>query len=382
MRERGSLGLGGVLFLLVIVALLAVGVMQWRAESGQSGMDFVGKVVAISGPFTDVGVVEEFRPGRSLVIRSESTGFSKQAYYQLDGACSVVVVADTLEEYREQKAQGNERAAAKAAQATSQRAAVESPQVLEEVPRRPASFGTPTAWPRGTALGTNSRALSPEKERSRQAWDDFVATLSRRAGELDRMAVEAKSACSGASQGWQDGAPFSATGQDSRGDYVFLQGQTAGSAVSMDNATSPQCRSAIGRFDSVLRQTQDEIRQAESRATNSGFYNEDRWPILKKYGMEDRYYNIVSAKAGPAATPSVRGGDREFMLTCATKIGENTFRSREGTVVYTLSCGHEPKCEDAVVTISDVKTANKIRWNSGQTCFVNSVSLGERQTAR
>jgi hypothetical protein len=225
-------------------------------------------------------------------------------------------------------------------------------------------------------------ALSPGKERSRQEWDAFIAALSRRADELDSMAVDAKSACSGTSEGWQDSAPFSATGQDSRGGYVFLQGRTEGSAVSMDNATSPQCRSALGRFDSLLRQTQVEIAQAESRATNSGFYTEDRWPILKKYGMEDKYYNIASAKAAPAATPGARGGDREFKLTCVDKIGENAFRSREGTVVYTLSCSYEPKCEDAVVAISDVKTANKIRWSGGPTCFVNSVSLGERQTER
>ena len=265
------------------------------------------------------------------------------------------------------------------------RLAVEQARLTEERRKQNPAPGAPSAPPalKPTAAPSHQTGSLPQgKERSRQEWDDFIAALSRRVEELDSLAVEAKSACSGTSQGWQDSAPFSASGQDSRGDYVFLQGRTEGAAVSMDNSTSPQCRSAIGRFESLLRQVQAEIAQAESRATNSGFYSEDRWPILKKYGMEDKYYNITSARAAPAATPSARGGDREYNLTCAKKIGENAFRSREGTVVYTLTCTYEPKCEDAVVTVSDLKTANKIRWSSGKTCFVNGVSLGERQTGR
>ena len=279
MRERGSLGLGGIVLILVFVGMLAVGYSQWRAERGQLGEAFVGKVVALSGPFNDVGVVEEFRVGKSLVIRSESSDFSKQAYYQLDRACSVVVLAESLDEYRERLAQDRQRAAAEAAQVGRAQTAPESP--------RPTVGATPMPRFVGGVSGSVTSALSPTKERARQEWDDFISHLSLRVEELDALSVEAMSSCSGTTSGWQDSAPFSATAPDSRGGYLFLQGETGGSAVSMDNATSPECRSAVGRFESLLERLQSEIRQAESQATNSGFYSEDRLPILKKYGMQD-----------------------------------------------------------------------------------------------
>jgi hypothetical protein len=66
--------------------------------------------------------------------------------------------------------------------------------------------------------------------------------------------------------------------------------------------------------------------------------------------------------------------DRTIALECTGKIGENMYRAGDGTVVWTESCGHDPSCEDAVVTLGNRTNGKVIRWNSGESCWVVNVA--------
>lgn len=69
--------------------------------------------------------------------------------------------------------------------------------------------------------------------------------------------------------------------------------------------------------------------------------------------------------------PAGKGEDRTLKLKCVTKIGDNMYRAKNRTVVWTEHCGHEAKCEDVEVRIG---SDPRISWADGSYCWVLNVA--------
>jgi hypothetical protein len=61
---------------------------------------------------------------------------------------------------------------------------------------------------------------------------------------------------------------------------------------------------------------------------------------------------------------------RTVELSCVNKAGENMYRASDGSVVWTDSCGHEPRCAEAIVHFGSTANSRTIHWIGGGTCHV------------
>lgn len=71
---------------------------------------------------------------------------------------------------------------------------------------------------------------------------------------------------------------------------------------------------------------------------------------------------------GPLAAPK---RSDTLKLECVNKIGENMYRAKDGTVVWTEHCSHEAQCENATVTLA---SEQRITWANGEYCWVLRVA--------
>jgi hypothetical protein len=77
------------------------------------------------------------------------------------------------------------------------------------------------------------------------------------------------------------------------------------------------------------------------------------------------------AFAALALTLPSRGDIRILKLKCVNKIGDNMYRAKDKTVVWTEHCSREAKCEDVEVRLGDDA---RITWSDGSYCWVLKVA--------
>ena len=65
------------------------------------------------------------------------------------------------------------------------------------------------------------------------------------------------------------------------------------------------------------------------------------------------------------------GDIRILKLKCVNKIGDNMYRAKDKTVVWTEHCSHEARCEDVEVRLGDDA---RITWSNGSYCWVLKVA--------
>lgn len=58
-------------------------------------------------------------------------------------------------------------------------------------------------------------------------------------------------------------------------------------------------------------------------------------------------------------------------LKCVNTIGDNMYRAKNKTVVWTEHCSHDAKCEDVEVRLGDDA---RITWGDGSYCWVLKVA--------
>jgi len=63
--------------------------------------------------------------------------------------------------------------------------------------------------------------------------------------------------------------------------------------------------------------------------------------------------------------------DRLLKLKCVNKIGDNMYRAKNKTVVWTEHCSHEAACEDVEVRQG---SDPRITWHDGSYCWVLKVA--------
>jgi hypothetical protein len=91
---------------------------------------------------------------------------------------------------------------------------------------------------------------------------------------------------------------------------------------------------------------------------------------------------IVSFAVVAALSPlAAFAQSRTVELQCVNKSGENMYRAADGSVVLTDSCGQEPRCADASVTIGSTPNSGVIRWYGGGSCHVVNAAFS-RSAAR
>lgn len=87
-------------------------------------------------------------------------------------------------------------------------------------------------------------------------------------------------------------------------------------------------------------------------------------------------FAVVAALGAAAACAE----SRTVQLSCVNKSGENRYRAADGSVVLTDSCGHEPHCADAVVTVGSTPNSNVIYFYGGGYCHVVAASFSRSAT--
>ncbi|HVN74738.1 MAG TPA: hypothetical protein VMT19_00360 [Thermoanaerobaculaceae bacterium] len=82
---------------------------------------------------------------------------------------------------------------------------------------------------------------------------------------------------------------------------------------------------------------------------------------------------LLVAAAGLLALlpPAGVAEDRIFKLECVTKIGDNMYRAKNRTVVWTEHCSHDASCEDVEVRLG---SDPRITWHNGEYCWVLKVA--------
>ncbi len=80
---------------------------------------------------------------------------------------------------------------------------------------------------------------------------------------------------------------------------------------------------------------------------------------------------IAAVAALVVATPAGFGEDRTLSLACVDKIGDNMYRAKNRTVVWTEHCSHEARCENVTVRIG---SESRITWEDGSYCWVIKVA--------
>ena len=71
--------------------------------------------------------------------------------------------------------------------------------------------------------------------------------------------------------------------------------------------------------------------------------------------------------------PAGLAQDRLLRLSCVNKIGDNMYRAKNRTVVWTEHCTHEAACEDVEVRLG---SDPRVTWHDGSYCWV--VRVAER----
>jgi len=81
---------------------------------------------------------------------------------------------------------------------------------------------------------------------------------------------------------------------------------------------------------------------------------------------------LVIAGATLLAALAVATGDiRILRLKCVNTIGDNMYRAKDKTVVWTQHCSHDARCEDVEVRLGDDA---RITWADGSYCWVLRVA--------
>ncbi|MBZ5587013.1 MAG: hypothetical protein LAO05_00435 [Acidobacteriia bacterium] len=70
-------------------------------------------------------------------------------------------------------------------------------------------------------------------------------------------------------------------------------------------------------------------------------------------------------------SPAGFGEDRLLKLKCVNKVGDNMYRAKNKTVVWTEHCSHEAACADAEVRLG---SDPRIIWQDGTYCWVLKVA--------
>ncbi len=81
---------------------------------------------------------------------------------------------------------------------------------------------------------------------------------------------------------------------------------------------------------------------------------------------------VVGGAAVLLSVLAVGAGEiRILKLKCVNTIGDNMYRAKNKTVVWTEHCSHEARCEDVEVRLGDDP---RITWADGSYCWVLKVA--------
>ena len=81
---------------------------------------------------------------------------------------------------------------------------------------------------------------------------------------------------------------------------------------------------------------------------------------------------LVVAAALLLVVLTVGAGEVKILrLKCVNTIGDNMYRAKNKTVVWTEHCSHDAKCEDVEVRLGDDA---RITWSDGSYCWVLKVA--------
>ncbi len=80
---------------------------------------------------------------------------------------------------------------------------------------------------------------------------------------------------------------------------------------------------------------------------------------------------LAAACALVVLSPAGLAQDRLVQLQCVNKIGDNMYRAKNRTVVWTEHCSYDPRCESADLRFGG---DSRITWRDGSYCWVLKVS--------
>jgi hypothetical protein len=276
---------------LAALALAALVLTVWYFHSRAGGRDpYAGKVVRISGSIQDVGLVKEFRKGRSLAYYSAASGFQDLVFHRLRASDSIRVVAADAAAYQGMKQAERQKRPGPAAEPAGgdEDASLPPPmkvvagdeEIEEPLPRpvrgditveRPAvPLSEPGGRERDADLG-----YARQREEGCREYDREVSGLAAKADRIDSLWEKYASFCQGT---------IAVSVGNAYGRHWF------GIYTTINAADTPECRMMVQDMKVLAAEIDEGMETAWEKAHRAGVYPGQIRAVQQKYRMElDRW---------------------------------------------------------------------------------------------
>ncbi len=303
-----------IVIIFIFVLAITIFILVSLSSPSHSKLErmYLGKVVEIDGAVNDIGFVEDFKEGKSILIISINNPGIGPNYHQLSGKYSIKILANSIEEYKRKndkainslsrKAEEQENKSASNVDETdysdlkkdfkniengtipSNRKIVTSEPILNEPSKAPSTVKNETI------ASSSFSEFDKQKQAALEVCENRIADASKKADEIDIKWGNYKAGCldkntTGFSYG---GGSGEGTISDRYGRKWFNVAMdiSISSKNYIDNSTLPQCRILINEIGKLFNEIRTMMDGVSDFARKSSVYPGQIRELREKYRME------------------------------------------------------------------------------------------------
>jgi hypothetical protein len=270
---------------------------------------YIGKVVEIEGAVNDIGLVEDFKEGKSILIISINNSGQGPNYHQLSGKYSIKILANSIEEYKRKNDQAINSLSRKAEEQENKSASSVDETDYSDLKKdfQNIESGTiPSSQqiesnepiinePSKTQPAVKNEEAPPslydkEKQAALKDCETMIANAAKKADGIDIKWGNYKAGClnkstTGFSYG---GGSGEGTISDKYGRKWFniAMDISISSTNYIDNSTLPQCRILIDDIGKLFKEIRAIMDEVSDFARKSSIYPGIIRELREKYRME------------------------------------------------------------------------------------------------
>jgi hypothetical protein len=268
---------------LALLAVAATAAAAWYLHSRGGPDPYAGKVVRLGGSIEDVGLVKNYRAGKSITYYSAGSGFHELVDHRFSGAYTIEVLAGDAAAYLEKMKRAAE--AGRRNGGSQAEAPAGEPPPVEVVPGAEendepapgaAADETPAAPAAAAAAGEeDAPGYAGTREQGIRDYDDEVSALAAKADRIDALWQKHRDFC----QGTIAVTVGNAYGREWFGIYSTINA-----------ADTPECKMMIQEMQELSADIDAGMEAAWEKAHRAGVYPGQIRAVQQKYFMElDRW---------------------------------------------------------------------------------------------
>jgi len=272
---------------------------------------YIGKVVQIEGTANDIGLVEDFKEGKFILIKSIKNPSKGPNYYQLGGNYSIKILASSNKEYESKNDEANKSIVnetegkeikkeqdgsgisytdlQKEFQNFENVTTPPSPQIVSKGP----IVNEPSKTPPMVKNEQVAPSLFDESNKKKQAaledCETMIVSAAKKADQIDRQWEDYKAGCfnksaTGSSYG---GGHSAGVISDKYGRQWFdvAMDMSISSTNYIDNSTLPECRILINNIARLFKEIRVTMNEVSDFARKSSVYPGQIRKLREKYRM-------------------------------------------------------------------------------------------------